>query len=81
MTTENIVQSIARDILMHGMWLAHSLGLKIVGHVHDELIIESKEDEAEEELQLLLKCLQQVPSTLPGLWLGAEGKVVKRYAK
>lgn len=81
LTFENIVQSIARSILMHGMWLAREAGLCLIGQVHDEAIQESDEDNAQEELETLIRCLTTVPVWAPGLWLGAEGKVMKRYAK
>lgn len=40
--TENIVQSIARDILGVVMLRAERAGLDIVFHVHDEIIVEAK---------------------------------------
>jgi DNA polymerase len=38
--TENAVQAIARDLLVHAMFNLEEAGYKIVGHVHDEVIIE-----------------------------------------
>lgn len=78
---ENVNQSVARSVLMHGLWLAYQAGLTIIGHVHDEGIIQSLITKAEEELAVLIQCLTTIPSWAPGLLLNAEGKVVKRYAK
>ena len=38
---ENATQSIARDILTEAMWRMERAGIVIVGHVHDEVIIEA----------------------------------------
>lgn len=38
---ENATQAIARDILAEAMWRMEQAGLEIVGHVHDEVIIEA----------------------------------------
>ena len=37
---ENATQAIARDILIEAMWRMEKAGLDIVGHVHDEVILE-----------------------------------------
>lgn len=38
--TENATQAIARDILVEAMYRMEQAGLEIIGHVHDEAIIE-----------------------------------------
>ena len=40
--TENIVQSIARDILGIVILRAHRAGLNIVFHIHDEIVVEAE---------------------------------------
>ena len=37
---ENIVQATSRDLLAEAMWRMEQRGLDIVGHVHDEVILE-----------------------------------------
>jgi DNA polymerase bacteriophage-type len=70
---ENIVQAIARDCLAVGlMRLRH---LKIVSHVHDEIIIEGDYlDEAQ-------RALEKPISWAPGLILRAEGYYSPYYKK
>ena len=55
---ENIVQAVSRDILAYAMKTLHYC--QIVGHVHDELIIEAPEAEAQEVARLLKACMENV---------------------
>lgn len=73
---ENIVQAISRDILMHAIkTLSHYL---IVGHVHDELIIECRRDVS---LQAICKQMGKTPDWIPGLLLRADGYETEFYKK
>jgi DNA polymerase len=70
---ENIVQAIARDILVHGMLLADEIGLFIVAHVHDEIVCENPDTEDGLGLEDLVWCMSQVEDCYPGLPLAAKG--------
>ena len=73
---ENIVQAISRDLLMNAMkTLSHCF---ICGHVHDELIIECREDISLDEL---CKQMARVPDWMPGILLRADGYITPWYRK
>ena len=67
--TENIVQAISRDILCYAMQTLRSCF--IVGHVHDELIIECS---PEVSLQAVCDQMGRTPPWAPGLVLRADCK-------
>ena len=73
---ENAVQGIARDILCTAM--KRLKDRFIVGHVHDELIIEVPMDT---ELQEICDIMGQTPDWTPGLVLRADGYECLYYKK
>lgn len=75
--TENIVQAIARDILALWMKRADEAGYNLIGHVHDEIIVEEDRNVINELNELIR---QPIPWA-PGLLLDAEGFIAKRYKK
>lgn len=79
--TENIVQSIAMDILFHGLTEADKYGMTPVLQVHDEIGCEESVAEANEKLELLRSCMTTQPSWAQDMWLGADGYVCKHYTK
>ena len=73
---ENIVQAISRDILCHAMrTLSHCF---IVGHVHDELIIETPMDA---DLNAICEQMGRTPDWITGLLLRADGYETQFYKK
>ncbi len=76
--TENIVQAIARDCLAETLRRIDSLGLQVVFHVHDEVIIDAPMDITVEQI-----CdLMAVPiSWAPGLILKGAGFENDYYMK
>lgn len=73
---ENIVQAISRDILCYAMrTLSHSF---IVGHVHDELIIETPMDA---DLTAICEQMGRTPAWIEGLLLRADGYETAFYKK
>ena len=74
--TENIVQAVSRDILAYAMrTLSHCF---IVGHVHDELIIECSPGVS---LPVLCEQMGRTPPWIPGLILRADGYECEFYMK
>ena len=74
--TENVVQAISRDILMYAMrTLSHCF---IVGHVHDELIIECGMDVS---LDAVCEQMGRTPPWIKGLNLRADGYETMFYKK
>lgn len=79
--TENIVQSIAMDVLFNGLTEADKYGMSPVIQVHDEIGCEEDEADAEQKLELLRSCMTTQPVWAPDLWLGADGYISKYYMK
>lgn len=73
---ENIVQGVARDILCFAM--KNLRDRFIVGHVHDELIIEVSKDA---NVQEICDIMGQTPDWMPGLLLRADGYECMFYQK
>jgi DNA polymerase len=73
---ENIVQAISRDILCYAMrTLSHCF---IVGHVHDELIIECSKNVS---LDSICEQMGRTPDWIEGLLLRADGYECEFYQK
>ena len=73
---ENIVQAISRDILAYSMRQLSEF--KIVGHVHDEVIIECDQDQDLEEISTLMGI---APDWMPDINLRADGYECLFYQK
>ena len=73
---ENIVQAVSRDILAYAMRTLSYC--QIVGHVHDELIIECSPDVS---LDAICKQMGRTPPWLPGIELRADGYECQFYQK
>ena len=79
--TENIVQSLARDIFAHHILEAERAGLTVVWTVHDEIIVEALESEAPAALETLTRIMSTPPPWIDTLPLAAEGAVIDCYTK
>lgn len=80
--TENVDQAISRDLLAHGMMLAHRrYQLDIRLHVHDQILALVKEDNADRDLALLIECMEEAPKWAPDLPLGSAGFTTKVFKK
>lgn len=73
--TENVTQAVARDILGEAIVRLEDAGHQVVGHVHDELLVEGS------SLEDVVKIAVEQPSWAKGLPLAAEGFETYRYRK
>ena len=55
--------------------------MNILFHVHDEFIIETKEEEANQTLEKVIQVMSEAPKWISDIPLSADGKVVSRYEK
>ena len=79
---ENVVQAIARDLLLNGMFEAEKAGFILIMTIHDEIVCESPL-ESKLNLDTLLHCMCIVPEWAEGmgLVLKAEGYEGVYYKK
>ena len=78
---ENCIQGIARDCLVEAMKRVSKRYPDIVMHVHDEMIVEVPEAEAEEALKFISDCMAEPISWAPGMLLRGDGYITKYYKK
>ena len=77
--TENITQATARDLLAEAMRRMELAGLDIVGHVHDEVILEVPKDQY--TVDEICDLMAQSPKWTDGLPLVADGYKGNYYFK
>ena len=77
--TENIIQATARDLLSEAMWRMEQKGLDIVGHVHDEVILEVPMNTV--TVDDVCKIMNQNPYWAEGLPLSSDGYKGAYYFK
>lgn len=76
---ENGVQATSRDTLVHYMHNCERAGLKIVAHVHDEIMVLARKEKAEESHKLLAACFADKPAWANDLPTASDGKIDRRY--
>ena len=76
---ENITQATARDLLAEAMWRIENAGLDIVGHVHDEVILEVPEDGV--TVESVCQIMNQNPKWADGICLSSAGYSGSYYFK
>lgn len=79
--TENLIQAVARDCLAESMTKIQKAGYHIVMHVHDEVIVEVPEDDAEGHLKRIEDLMGEPIEWAPGLLLTADGFTSEYYRK
>ena len=78
---ENITQAVANDLLRHALRQLDAEGLGVVLHVHDEIVLEVPEADAERAAARLVEIMCQPPAWAKGLPLNAEVATMVRYGK
>ena len=78
---ENVVQAVARDCLIVSMLRVAEKYPDIVMHIHDEMVVEVPENEAEEALQYMYACMSEPIEWAPGLPLKGAGYITPYYMK
>jgi DNA polymerase len=73
---ENVVQATANDILRHSLRQLDG----VIAHVHDEIVVECPEPQAEQVSAHIHKIMCTPPAWATGLPLVAEGVTTKRYS-
>lgn len=76
---ENFTQAIARDLLAEAMINLDTMGYKIIGHVHDEVIIECPKNSS--DISEIEGIMSIQPKWAEGLPLDAEGFTAEYYRK
>jgi hypothetical protein len=78
---ENCTQATAAAILRHALALCAEDGWPVVGHVHDEIVLEVRADEEVEAKQALAGAMLDLPDWAAGLPMKAETQSGRRYGK
>lgn len=78
---ENITQAVANDLLRHALRQLDAEGLNVVLHVHDEIVLEVPEADADRAAARLVEIMCEPPAWANGLPLNAEVATMVRYGK
>ncbi len=78
---ENLSQGLARDVFSDMIVRLEKEGLELIFHVHDEVIIECDEKDAESVLEKTIEIMSTPPTWIPDIPLAAEGQIIQRYQK
>lgn len=76
MIVHNCTQAIARDVLADALLALDAEGFPVVGHVHDEVIVEGLHD-----IDTVAEVMTTASTWTEGLPLDAEGYQCPRYRK
>lgn len=78
---ENATQAAAADILRGVLVELDELDWPVVGHTHDEVLLEVFDDEVDEATEMLTRAMKNVPDWAKGLPLNCEIWSGRRYRK
>jgi len=81
---ENLTQAVAFDLLLGALLEIHERyagRCQVVMHIHDEIVAECAEQDAEFVQQAVRTAMERVPEWGRGLHLNAEPEIMRRYKK
>jgi len=78
---ENVTQATAHDVLRSSLRRLDEEGFHTVAHIHDEIIVECEDAQAEQVAKDVHRIMIEPPKWGAGLPLAAEGKIMLRYGK
>jgi DNA polymerase len=78
---ENVVQATAHDVLRHALRRLDEKGFQTIAHIHDEIIVECAEDEAQDVARAVQQIMVEAPAWGQGLPLAVDGKIRNRFGK
>jgi len=81
LAVENCTQATANDILRYALRELDDLYYEIVAHIHDEIVVQVPEDQAEEAKTEIEKIMTTIPPWATGLPLAVEADIRSRYMK
>lgn len=73
---ENATQAVARDVLAAALVRLEERGYRVVGHVHDEILVEGQHDVEE-----ITRIMTELPDWADGLPIDGAGFQCRRYRK
>lgn len=73
---ENATQAAARDLLAEALIRLEKAGLEVVGHVHDEVLVQGTRD-----IDLVKEIMCELPAWAEGLPVNGDGFTTYRYKK
>jgi DNA polymerase I-like protein with 3'-5' exonuclease and polymerase domains len=82
LVAENASQALARDIFSHMLCEIYRLPhADLIMHVHDEVVVETDADKAEQVLSEIISIMSTPPPWIPDIPLAAEGTILTKYEK
>ena len=78
---QNMVQGCARDVMAQNIYDISDAGYDIVLHVHDEVVVEVDEDDAETAKEDIMNIMGKAPQWLEGFPLDCEALISNKYTK
>lgn len=79
--TENLTQAVARDVLGEALVRLWGRGYAVVGHVHDEVLVEAQSGQPVIPFNEIRAATVEAPAWAAGLPLDGEGFICSRYRK